>query len=134
MTVDESNDRWVRVCTTRDLKRQRNRVLAGPHGEVVVFWNDGEPCAMANICIHRKRELARGNIFGGRVVCPGHQWAFDTATGFCAERDRTQPVFAVRVDGDEVLVDPTQPVNAERLARTEPVTANGDAETGLDRR
>lgn len=104
-------DQWVSVGTTSELRRARSVVVAADGGDIAVFWNGGEPCAMANICIHRDRELVKGNIFQGRVICPGHQWAFDVTTGFCAERDRTQPVYAVRIDDDQVWVDTSAPTN-----------------------
>jgi len=43
-------------------------------------------------------------ILNGRLVCPGHQWAYELGTGYCRERDRCQPVFPVRVEGDIVYV------------------------------
>lgn len=111
---------WHRVSTTTELRRARSAVLTaeatGGSADVVVFWNAGEPVAMANLCVHRDRELAKSNIFQGRVICPGHQWAFDTSTGFCAEKERTQPVYSVRVDGDDVFVDVSAPTNADAVA------------------
>lgn len=109
--TDPDEGSWITVGTTADLRRARSVVVASPDGDIAVFWNGGEPVALANICIHRERELVKGNIFQGRVICPGHQWAFDVTTGFCAERDRTQPVYAVRVDDDRVLVDGRGPIN-----------------------
>jgi nitrite reductase (NADH) small subunit len=101
---------WIEAATTKELQRRRTLVVEHPSGDVVVGWHDGRPFAMANICVHRKRELARGMIFQDRLVCPGHQWAFDLETGYCAERERSQPVFATRVDGDIVFVDVSGPV------------------------
>ena len=123
-TTGELDARWVAVAGTKELRRARCKVVNGPIGDVAVFWNDGEPRAMANICIHRERELSRGTIFNGRVICPGHQWAFDVATGFCAERDRTQPIFEVLVIDDVVLVDPSTPVNGAEMP-----THRGDGAT-----
>ncbi len=114
-SAGELDDGWVVVAGVAELRRRRKRVVEGPHGDVVVFWNDGSPTALANICIHQERELARGTIFNGRVVCPGHQWAFDLTTGYCAERDRTQPVFAVRIVDEIVHVDPTATINGVEL-------------------
>jgi nitrite reductase (NADH) small subunit len=118
MSAVESS--WHRVATTAELRRARSVVVSaetsGASADVVVFWNAGEPVAMANLCVHRERELAKSNIFQGKVICPGHQWAFDTATGYCTEKERTQPVYAVRVDGDEVFVDLGRPVNADAVA------------------
>ena len=60
---------------------------------------------MANTCIHQDRKLSDGTLLGARVVCPGHQWAFELSTGHCRERDRCQPTFPARVDGDRVVVE-----------------------------
>lgn len=108
-------EQWVAVGTTAELRRARAVVVAAEGGDIAVFWNGGEPMALANVCVHRERELVKGNIFQGRVICPGHQWAFDLATGFCAERDRSQPTYAVRVDDDQVWVDTSGPRNADAL-------------------
>lgn len=110
---DEAGD-WVRVGTIKELQRRRTLVVARLGGDIVVGWHDDRPFAMVNICVHRERELVRGMIFQGRLVCPGHQWAFDLETGYCAERDRSQPVHATRVVDDDVYVDvsaPVQPVD-----------------------
>lgn len=92
------------VCTTSELE-QSGRVVAVVDGvEVVVSWNDGNPGALTNACIHRGRTLSLGAFFKGRVVCPGHQWSFDAITGYCKERDRYQPAHLVEVTGDQVSV------------------------------
>jgi len=115
MAADERADgsaEWVEVATVKDLQRRRTMVVARPDGDIVVGWHGDRPFALANVCVHRERELARGMIFQGRLVCPGHQWAFDLETGYCAERDRFQPVYATRVDDDIVFVDASRPVGA----------------------
>ena len=103
--LDATGAEWVEVAPIKDLQRRRTVVIARPDGDIVVGWHDDRPWAMANICVHRERELARGMIFQGRLVCPGHQWAFDLDTGYCAERDRTQPVYPTRIVDDTVQVD-----------------------------
>lgn len=125
---DESAGRWTIVASTTELRRRRKLVVDADDGEVVVFWNGGEPAALANICIHRDRELSRGNIFQDRLVCPGHQWAFDLKTGFCAERERTQPIYDVRLVGDDVMIDTSGPINGVQVtprAAPEAETAGG---------
>ena len=102
---------WVEVATVKELQRRRTVVVARAAGDIVVGWHDDRPWAMANICVHRERELARGMIFQGRLVCPGHQWAFDLETGYCAERDRNQPVYSTRIVDDTVHVDVSGPVS-----------------------
>lgn len=108
---------WVEVATVKELRRRRMLVVPRPEGDIVVGWHEDQPFAMANICVHRERELARGMIFQGRLVCPGHQWAFDLGTGYCAERERTQPVFGTRVVDDVVFVDAAGPLGSADDAR-----------------
>jgi nitrite reductase (NADH) small subunit len=64
---------------------------------VLLLLDEDRVVAMANRCIHRDRELSAGFLLKGRVVCPGHQWSFALADGYCKERDRTQPVYETRV-------------------------------------
>jgi len=103
---------WRPVGSIKDLARQRRTTVSGPAGDVVVFWHDGCPYALANICIHQERELVKGTLFQDRVVCPGHQWAFQLGTGYCKERDRYQPAYRTRVVDGTVEVDLSAPVPA----------------------
>jgi nitrite reductase (NADH) small subunit len=97
---------WVEVMPQAELERRR-KVLVDVDGRaVVLFWHDGAAYALDNVCIHQQRELSRGVILNGRVVCPGHQWAFELATGFARERGRCQPSYAVKVEDGMVSVDP----------------------------
>jgi nitrite reductase (NADH) small subunit len=87
----------VDVCSAEELATAGRQVVAGPHGEIVVFWNDGRPTALANVCLHKERRLSDGFLLKGRIVCPGHQWSFDIESGFCKERDKHQPRYDVQV-------------------------------------
>lgn len=125
----EAEGDWRPVGSENELRRRRTAVVEGPAGAVAVFWNDGSPCALANTCVHRKRELSRGTIFQGRVICPGHQWAFDLETGYCMERERTQPLFRVVSRGDTIYVDVSAPINADAVA-AEAAAAGDDDPAG----
>ena len=94
----------VLVCSADQLAASGKLVIDHAGHEVVVFWNGGDPGAMVNACIHRERALAKGVLLNGRVVCPGHQWAFDLHTGWCRERERTQPTYRVEVCDGSVLL------------------------------
>lgn len=86
---------------------RRSGKVAVPYGEeaaVAVFWNNGDPTALDDKCIHRGRSLVEGQIFNGRAVCPGHQWSFDLHTGYCREREKFQPAYQVTMEGDVVEV------------------------------
>ena len=62
--------------------------------EILLLWNNGEPVALSNVCIHRGRKLNEGVMLGTRLVCAGHQWAYETTTGFCKARERYQPRYS----------------------------------------
>lgn len=96
---------WVEVGTLKELARARKKVVDAGERQIVVLWHGDRPYALDNICIHQKRELAKGVILNGRIVCPGHQWAYELETGYCKERDRCQPVHPVRIENETVFVD-----------------------------
>lgn len=108
MTDQETTTAWTRATSTEELSRAGKLVIDLDGTEVLLLWNDGEPTALANTCIHRGRSLAQGFLLNGRIVCPGHQWAFDVNTGYCRERDQSQPIYAARVTDDNVEVQPTE--------------------------
>jgi|GEM_PF-168945 len=97
---------WVRATAMGQLEAGGKVVVQYDDRPVLVLWNDGSPVAMADTCIHRERSLSQGVLLNGRLVCPGHQWAFCLDDGFCKERDRFQPMHEVRVDGEDVWVGP----------------------------
>ena len=79
---------WVSIGTVAELQRRKRTVAEVADRQVAVFWHDGEAFALDNICIHKQRELVKGVILNGRIVCPGHQWAYDLRTGHEQTMDR----------------------------------------------
>ena len=100
-----ATDEWVAVCPASDLARAGRLVVDVGGTPVLLMWNDGDLVAMHDTCIHKGRSLSEGVIFAGRLVCAGHQWAYDLQTGYCKARDRYQPVYRVCIDGDDVMVN-----------------------------
>lgn len=111
--------RWIDVEDVSTLERRRRLVVDVGDRQVALFWVDGEVRALDNICIHKQRELVKGTLFGDRVVCPGHQWAFDLATGYEEKKCQYQPVFATRVEGGRILVADEPRAIPERTDTTE---------------
>jgi nitrite reductase/ring-hydroxylating ferredoxin subunit len=74
--------------------------------EVVVANVDGRFCAFGNICPHEGGPLVEGELEGNVVICPWHFTQFDVFTGEAIEgvTDEPIPVYAVRVEGDEIQV------------------------------
>jgi nitrite reductase/ring-hydroxylating ferredoxin subunit len=43
-----------------------------------------------NTCPHAGGNLSGGEVLGGVVTCPWHQWAFALSTGVCTHSDRAR--------------------------------------------
>lgn len=98
---------WIDVEDLATLARRRRVVVDVGDRKVMVIYVDGEVRALDNTCIHKQREIVKGTILGDRIVCPGHQWAFNLETGYEAKKCRYQPVFDTRVEDGRVLVADT---------------------------
>ncbi|HKC30007.1 MAG TPA: Rieske 2Fe-2S domain-containing protein [Jatrophihabitans sp.] len=95
----------VAVGTAAELARAGTQVVEANGVQVLLLWNNGDPVAMNDTCIHRGRSLSDGVVFAGRLVCAGHQWAFDLHTGYCRAREKYQPVYALTIEDGTVYVD-----------------------------
>ncbi len=75
-----------------------NRVIA-------LFHHDGQLYAIDGLCPHQGGPLAEGEVVGCVVTCPWHGWQFDLRDGAYLHSKRIrQPVYEVRVEGQDVLV------------------------------
>lgn len=95
---------WHDVAALADLTAKKKLVVDVEGTPVLLMWHDDAVYAMHNICIHRDREMHKGVILNGKMVCPGHQWAFALDTGYESIKQQCQPVYDVRVDADRVHV------------------------------
>lgn len=107
MSATDTGGTWVDVGGFDEVRRKRKVVLPHEAGEILVIVHDGRVHAFDNRCIHRDRELHKGVVLNGRLICPGHQWAFELGSGWEAVKEQCQPTFDVKVEGDRVLVDVT---------------------------
>nr|ART38541.1 G350 [uncultured bacterium] len=92
-----------------------------PEGGVLGVKVEGTPLALYNlsgeiyathgVCTHALAFLAEGYVEDGKIECPLHQGLFDIRTGkaLCAPLTKDIQTFAVKVEGDDVLVDLQQP-------------------------
>lgn len=96
---------WLPVGDVGAVSKARRIVVEAGGTEVLVLSHEGRFYAFANRCIHKDRELSRGVVLNGKLVCPGHQWAFALDSGYEAIKEQYQPTFPVRVSGDVVEVD-----------------------------
>ena len=66
--------------------------------------------AMENVCPHAGHPLHEGWLEGAVIHCAAHGWPFDLETGCLADAGGESVLarYAVRIDGDTVLVDPDE--------------------------
>ncbi len=93
-------------------------------GEAVCLIRQrNEVSAVSDICTHQHFSMSQGDVLAdGTLQCAWHGARFDCRTGEVRQGPAQSPlpVYAVRVEGDSVLVGP----RAERVgARYEPAVA-----------
>ncbi len=115
---------WHAVGSVADLARRKKIVIEPGDHPILVLVHEGAWYAFDNLCIHRQREMSRGVILRDRLVCPGHQWAFELASGWEAIKEQHQPVHAVRLVDGVVEVDLTCSAPQRDAAAADATTAD----------
>ncbi len=98
---------FVKVLSLAQLPPgELTEVLAG--GVPIAVCNvSGEIRAIGGVCPHQSGPLGHGAMNGENIVCPWHAWEFSCVTGRNDYDPETRVVvYGVRVDGDDILVDP----------------------------
>ena len=95
---------WLAVAELSELARRKKKLVEVEGEPVALFLLGSDVHALADTCIHKQRSLSKGVLLNGCVVCPGHQWEFDVATGYESTQDRYQPSYDVRVEDGTVYV------------------------------
>ena len=76
--------------------------------QIVLTELNGAPIAFANLCTHEECDLGYGALDGEEIECDCHGSIFNVLSGEVLLGPATErlPVYAVRVEGDDVLVGP----------------------------
>jgi nitrite reductase/ring-hydroxylating ferredoxin subunit len=97
---------WIRVAAVADCPPGSSLETVAADRVVALFNVDGTFFALDGVCPHQGGPLGKGRLTGDVVTCPWHGWQFDVKSGCLKLRPAlVQPRFAVRVEGDAVLVD-----------------------------
>lgn len=104
--MEQQTSEWVQVATLAEVRRRKRLAVTVEGRRIALFLVGENVYALDDVCIHKQRSLSKGVVLNGRVICPGHQWVFDPATGRVEGRDECQPSHAVRVEDGVVYVDP----------------------------
>jgi len=109
-------DRFVPAASLTELRAAGRLVVHLDRHAICLFADDDGVYAFDNRCPHMGFPLHRGTVCDGILTCHWHHARFDLTTGgtFDQWADELRR-FTVRLDGDTVLVDVTQP--GHRVAR-----------------
>jgi len=98
---------WVDVCALEDIPEDRARIFCMSGERVAVFKYDGKLSAVSNVCKHQNGPLGEGKVVDGCITCPWHGYQYRPEDGASPPPFTEKvPTFAVRLQGDRVLVDP----------------------------
>ncbi len=104
-----------RACALSDLVQdEARRVELDGVAIAVVLDASGEVHAIGDTCTHGDISLADGFVDGDTLECWAHGSAFSLRTGKPLNLPAYEPVpvFAVTIDGDDVLIDPAVKLEA----------------------
>jgi len=104
---------FERVCALSDLAEDKPQQFQLDDLDVAVVLTGGEVFAIHDECSHAAIPLSEGDIDHCHVECWLHGSRFDLRTGKPDVLPATEsvPVYPVRIDGDDVLVDVANPMN-----------------------
>ncbi|GAB3667946.1 non-heme iron oxygenase ferredoxin subunit [Nocardioides korecus] len=96
-----------RVCALADLTDSVPLKVDVDGLDVAVVQHDDEVFAIEDECSHAAVALSEGDVEDCTIECWLHGSRFDLRTGKPTGLPATQPVpvFPVRIDGDDVLID-----------------------------
>jgi nitrite reductase/ring-hydroxylating ferredoxin subunit len=111
--ADATIQGWRAIARVGDIA-PNDVVAVTVDGIEMVVGRDGDRYfAAQRRCAHLRGDLAEGIVSRGHLICPQHAWRFSTATGCHPEASQYCLVmYAVRVVGDQIEVDPRSATRA----------------------
>lgn len=108
------------ACSLDDVwEGEMKEVTVGGTTVLVVHADGGHVAAFSPWCPHQAYPLVKGEVDGRLLVCSAHSWEFDVVSGRGVNPDDCAlSRYAVKVDGDQVLVDVTEETTGDRGSST----------------
>jgi 3-phenylpropionate/trans-cinnamate dioxygenase ferredoxin component len=100
---------FVKVARAADVPPGQGRLIEVGGRRLALFNCAGTFYTVDDTCTHAQASLSEGFLQGAEIECPLHGARFDVRTGAAVWSPAFRPVatYAVRVEGPDVLVDPT---------------------------
>jgi 3-phenylpropionate/trans-cinnamate dioxygenase ferredoxin subunit len=108
---------YVRVCAVADVPPESAIAVEIDGTELAIVHSAGRFYAIADECSHAAIPLSEGDVGDGEIECYMHGSRFDLSTGRPIGLPATEPVsiYRCRVDGGDVLVDVSAPLDPDQL-------------------
>ena len=99
---------FVQAAKVGELAPGTMKLVEVEHRDIVLINIEGNFYALDNECPHAGCDLADGDLDGTLLECDCHGSRFNVMTGAVQNPPADSPVktYAVRIEGDNVLVDP----------------------------
>ena len=102
--------RYVKVAELTDFSGGRPKRVVIEETDVALFFIQGKFYAVQNECPHQHYSALHEGILNGlELTCPMHGWAFDVSTGQATVGGGRLKRYAVKVDGNDVLIEAPNP-------------------------
>jgi 3-phenylpropionate/trans-cinnamate dioxygenase ferredoxin subunit len=103
----------IRACALSELDDKKPLAVEVGDVAVVLVREGDEVHALRDECSHAALSLSDGEVTRQGIECFLHGSCFDLRTGQPSSPPASEPVdvYAVRIDGDDVYVDPTTTLN-----------------------
>jgi len=97
---------FVAVAKANEIEEDVVKVVRVGDAPIGVTKIDGEFFAFADVCTHDDGPVAEGDLDDYIIECPRHGAKFDIRSGKVTQLPAVAPipVYAVKVEGDTVLV------------------------------
>jgi len=83
---------WYPVCKSSELKKRKIKLLELFDGQWIIYrTQSGKPVVQSRYCCHMGVDLLCGKINGERLICPMHDWEFNSE-GVCVKTPSDDPI------------------------------------------
>jgi 3-phenylpropionate/trans-cinnamate dioxygenase ferredoxin component len=111
---------FIRVCSVSDVAPESAIPVEVGGKELAIVHSNGSFYAITDECSHAAIPLSEGDVGDDEIECYMHGSRFDLRTGEPIGLPATEPVpiYRCQVEGDDVLVDISAPVDPHSLRTT----------------
>lgn len=96
---------FVKVASLSELAPGSAKAVEVGGKTIALFNVEGSVYALDNTCLHQGGPLGEGELMGGVVICPWHQWEYNVRTGeLVGDSSVKVATYPVRVEGNDIKV------------------------------